>query len=157
MIGLERESAAAWPHAHGLVVGEGLVKSVPLYGGKPHAKTVPFPEPFWVMWQQRNGGGHFVPIDGRGTRDVSFYCMKYAERGKLYFSTGLERFRGAPPVETVRLYPVRRQAEAVHSTAGEDVLTTRSEECQHEKASKKQHRVERRSTESDLTGAKGTS
>src|SRR4029453_14110255 len=55
MIGLGREAAAAGPHAHGLVVGEGLVKSVPLYGGKPHAKTVPFPEPFWVMWQQRNG------------------------------------------------------------------------------------------------------
>jgi hypothetical protein len=126
MIGLERDSGAQWPHAHGLVVGEGLGEPVRLYTGKPHEKTVPFLEPFWLAWQQRHGGGYFVPIDGRGTRPVSFYCAKYAERGEIYFSTGLERFRGAPPAEAVTLYLEQLRVEAgARSAAAGGVLRQR--------------------------------
>jgi len=108
MVGLEEDRGAEWPHAHGLVVAEGLGDPVTLYGGKAHEKTVPFIEPFWLAWQRRHGGGFFKLIEGDG-RGCSFYCAKYAaKRGEIYFSSGLERFRGTAPAVSraaVTLFP----------------------------------------------------
>lgn len=109
MIGLERTVGAHSSHAHGLVVAlddaGGLGESVTLYTGKPHEKTVPFVEPFWLMWQRRHGGGFFKLIEGDGV-GCAFYCAKYsAKRGEVYFSSGLERWRkGGAPRAGVSLY-----------------------------------------------------
>lgn len=106
MIGVEHDLGAEWPHAHGLVVGERLGAPVTLYAGKPHQKTVPLLEPFWLAWRERHGGGRFEVIEGDGL-GCSFYCAKYAaKRGAVYFSANLERFRSGNPVRSgLSLFP----------------------------------------------------
>lgn len=110
MVGIEHDIGADWCHAHGLVVALGdqrLGGAVSLYEGKPHAKVVPFIEPFWLAWQRRHGGGFFKLIEPRSGEHPAFYCSKYAaKRGDVVFSEGLERFRGGAPVVTsVTLFP----------------------------------------------------
>jgi hypothetical protein len=107
MVGLEQDRGASWQHGHGLVVAaEDMGESTTVYKGKPHEKTVPFVEPFWLAWQRRHGGGFFKVINGDG-HGCAFYCAKYsAKRGEVYFSTGLERFRGGAVARPgLRLFP----------------------------------------------------
>jgi hypothetical protein len=108
MIGIEHDLGAEWCHAHGLVVtlgDQGLGEEVSLYAGRPHAKTVPFIEPFWLAWQRRHGGGYFKIIEGDAV-GPSFYCSKYAaKRGDIQFSPGLECFRAGAGSSGVALFP----------------------------------------------------
>lgn len=105
MIGVEQDLGAAWPHAHGLICGERLAAQTTVYKGKPHEKTVPLIEPFWLAWKERHGGGEFRVIGDDGRR-CSLYCAKYsAKRGAVLFSAGLEKFRGSPPAAAVTLFP----------------------------------------------------
>jgi hypothetical protein len=105
MIGLEHDFAAEWCHGHGLLLAlsesgkdglDDLVEVGPV--------RVPYIWPYWQSWFRRHGSGRFELIKDR--EDTAFYCAKYsAKRGEVYFSTGLERFRGVPPVSSVVLFP----------------------------------------------------
>jgi hypothetical protein len=100
MVGLEHDLGAVWCHGHGLVVADGLGDPV-----KAGASVVPYIQPYWQSWFRRHGSGRFKLIDGDG-RGCAFYCAKYsAKRGEVYFSSGLEGFRGHAPRERVTLFP----------------------------------------------------
>jgi hypothetical protein len=108
MIGLEHDLGAEWCHGHGLLVelGRDLEETITLYRGKPHERTVPLIEPYWLAWFRRHGSGQFKTITGDGA-GCSFYCAKYsAKQGDVLFSSGLEAFRGAGgPREPLTWFP----------------------------------------------------
>jgi hypothetical protein len=105
MIGLEHDLGAEWCHGHGLLVAlrevgkGGLDDSVKVGQGE-----VPYIWPYWQSWFRRHGSGRFELIKDR--EDTALYCAKYsAKRGEVYFSTGLERFRGQAPASRVVMFP----------------------------------------------------
>lgn len=80
MFGLEQEYGADRPHGHGLICG-----------GREDRDLLM--EPYWHAWNERNGAGRFVKVQG-GQEPVTFYCAKYSgKRGEIFLSDNIEKFR----------------------------------------------------------------